>query len=135
MARRAVPPRDSDRDGTRMNSTRAAQSQAVRRLGEVMEETSIDVSGVARILGKDPKTVQRWLRSGTQPQWEVRETVLALNVVVEKLAEVVGPFSAEDWLFTPVPALDFHRPADFIRDGRSREVLTLIDSIAEGVFV
>jgi len=100
-----------------------------------MEETSIDAKGIARILGKDPKTVQRWLRSGTQPQWEVRETVLALNVVLERLAEVVGPFAAEDWLFTPVPALDFDRPADFIRDGRSREVLTLIDSIAEGVFV
>ncbi|MDQ3689403.1 MAG: DUF2384 domain-containing protein [Chloroflexota bacterium] len=117
-----------------MSATRSAQSQAVRRLGEVMEETSLDATGVARILGKDPKTVQRWLRSRTAPQWEVRETVLALNVVLEKLAEVVGPFSAEDWLFTPVPALDYHRPADLIRDGRSREVLNLIDSIAEGVF-
>ncbi len=117
-----------------VSSTRPAPSQAVRRLREVMQETSLGAAGVARILGKDPKTVQRWLRSRTAPQWEVRETVLALNVVLEKLAEVVGPLSTEDWLFTPVPALDFHRPADLIRDGRSREVLNLIDSIAEGVF-
>lgn len=118
-----------------MSSTRSANtSQAVRRLGEVMEETSIDATGVARILGKDPKTVQRWLRSRTAPQWDVRETVLALNVVLEKLAEVVEPSSAEDWLFTPVPVLDYHRPVDLIREGRSREVLSLIDAIAEGVF-
>lgn len=100
-----------------------------------MKETSLDATSLARILGKNPKTVQRWLSSRTEPQWEVRETVPALNVILEKLAEVVGPLSAEDRLFTPVPALDSHRPADLIRDGRSREVLTLIDSIAEGVFV
>jgi hypothetical protein len=111
-----------------------AQSQAVRRLGEVMEDVSIDATGVARILGKDPKTVQRWLRRSTAPQWDVRETVLALNVVLEKLAEIVEPGSVEDWLFTPVPAFDFRRPVDLIREGQARAVLTLIDGLGEGVF-
>ena len=118
-----------------MSPSRAtAQSQAVRRLGEVMEEASIDATGVARILGKDPKTVQRWLHRSAAPQWAVRETLLALNVVLEKLAEIVEPGSAQDWLFTPVPALDYHRPVDLIREGQARDVLTLIDAIGEGVF-
>jgi uncharacterized protein (DUF2384 family) len=117
-----------------MSGTSAAESQAVRRLSQVMRSTSIDASGVARILDRDPKTVQRWLRQQTAPRWEVRELVLALNVVLERLSEVIDPAAAEDWLFTPVPAFEYERPVDLIRVGRAREVLNLIDAIGEGVF-
>jgi putative toxin-antitoxin system antitoxin component (TIGR02293 family) len=117
-----------------MNAAIAAESQAVRRLSQVMRETSINASGVARILDRDPKTVQRWLRQQTAPRWEVRELVLALNVVLERLAEVIDPAAAEDWLFTPVPGLEYERPVDLIRAGRAREVLNLIDAVGEGVF-
>ena len=117
-----------------MSGTSAVQSQAVRRLTQVMRETSIDASGVARILDRDPKTVRRWLRQETAPRWEVREIVLALNVVLERLSEVIDPAAAEDWLFTPVPTLEYERPVDLIRTSRAREVLNLIDALGEGVF-
>jgi hypothetical protein len=117
-----------------MSGTSAVQSQAVRRLGEVMRETSIDASGVARILDRDPRTVRRWLRQNTAPRWDVREIVLALNVVLERLSEVIDPATAEDWLFTPVPAFEYERPVELIRAGRAREVLNLIDALGEGVF-
>ncbi|CAN5852545.1 DUF2384 domain-containing protein [soil metagenome] len=94
----------------------------------------MDATGVARILGKDPKTVFRWLREGTVPQWDTRELLLALNVVLERLANVVESGAAEDWLFTPVPALDYARPVDLIRSGEYRRVLALIDALGEGVF-
>jgi uncharacterized protein (DUF2384 family) len=109
-------------------------SQAVRRLGTVMERTSLDATSVARILDKDPKTVLRWLRSDHEPRWETVEQLLSLNVVLERLADVIEPTAAEEWLFTPVPALDYHRPADLVREGEFRRVLALIDSLAEGVF-
>jgi len=109
-------------------------SQAVRRLNQVMERTSINATGVARILDRDPKTVIRWLREQTIPRWEARERLLALDVVLERLADVVPPEVAEEWLFTPVPALDYHRPVDLVRAGEYRRVLALIDAIGEGVF-
>ena len=109
-------------------------SQAVRRLNQVMERTSINATGVARILDRDPKTVIRWLREQTIPRWEARERLLALDVVLERLADVVPPEVAEEWLFTPVPALDYHRPVDLVRSGEYRRVLALIDAIGEGVF-
>lgn len=117
-----------------MSGASAVQSQALLRLTQVMRETSIDASGIARILDRDPKTVQRWLRQETAPRWPVRETVLALNVVLERLAEVIEPAAAEDWLFTPVPSLGYERPVELIRAGRAREVLNLIDALGEGVF-
>jgi len=119
---------------TSHSAPHAAPSQAVRRLSQVMEETSIDATGVARILDRDPKTVRRWLRNETAPRWEVREVLLSLNVVLERLAGVLDPAAAQDWLFTPVPALDYQRPVDLIRAGHAREVLGLIDAIGEGVF-
>lgn len=118
-----------------MTGATATGSQAVRRLSKVMEDTSIDATGVARILRKDPKTVQRWLRQETAPRWDVREVVLALNVVLEKLTVVMDPGHTQEWLFTPVPALDNQRPVDLIRAGQAREVLNLIDAVGEGVFV
>jgi Antitoxin Xre/MbcA/ParS C-terminal toxin-binding domain len=111
-----------------------ARSQAVRRLGEAMTRTSIDASGVARILDKDPKTVTRWLRRDTVPHWDTRELLLALDVVLERLADVIQPEAAEEWLFTPVPALDYERPVDLVRSGEHRRVLALIDGLGEGVF-
>jgi hypothetical protein len=117
-----------------MSNALATQSQAVRRLTEVMRETSIDATGMARILDRDPKTVLRWLKFETEPRWEVREVVLALNVVLERLATVIDPAASEDWLFTPVPALGNERPVDLIRGGRSKDVLDLVDSLGEGVF-
>ena len=99
-----------------------------------MVRTSIDATGVGRILDKDPKTVLRWLREDTLPHWTTRELLLALDVVLERLAEVVQPEAAEEWLFTPVPALDYERPVDLVRSGEYRRVLTLIDGLGEGVF-
>jgi hypothetical protein len=109
-------------------------SQAVKRLSDAMERTSIDTAGIARILDKDPKTVSRWLRDQTLPRWDAREQLLVLDVVLERLAEVVPPESAEEWLFTPVPSLDYFRPVDLVRSGEYRRVLALIDAAGEGVF-
>jgi uncharacterized protein (DUF2384 family) len=100
-----------------------------------MARTSIDAIGVARILDKDPKTVTRWLREDNLPRWDTREQLLALDVLLERLADVVPPDAAEEWLFTPVPALDYRRPVDLVRLGEHRQVLALIDAVAEGVFV
>jgi len=99
-----------------------------------MARTSIDAAGVARILDKDPKTVVRWLREDTVPHWATREVLLALDVVLERLAEIIEPTAAEEWLFTPVPALNYERPVDLVRAGDYRRVLALIDALGEGVF-
>jgi hypothetical protein len=109
-------------------------SQAVRRLAEAMKRSSIDASGVARILDRDPKTVVRWLRQDTLPRWQTREQLLALNVLLERLAQVMAPTSVEEWLFTPVPALDYDRPVDLVRSGQHKRVLALIDALGEGAF-
>lgn len=129
-----MAPRDSRRR-TAGSARQPAASQAVRRLAEQMERSSIDAAGVARILDRDPKTVARWLRHDTLPRWQTREQLLALNVLLERLAQVIAPAAAEEWLFTPVPALDYDRPVDLVRAGQHKRVLALIDALGEGAFV
>lgn len=107
---------------------------ALKRLGVAMERTSLDTADVARLLDKDPKTVARWIRSDNEPRRDALEQVLSLNVVLERLADVMQPGAAQDWLFTPVPALGYQRPADLVRSGEFRPVLALIDALGEGVF-
>ncbi len=102
----------------------ASRSQASRSLNPPANGTQI----------KDPKTVLRWLRQDTVPHWDTREILLALDVVLERLAEVIQPEAAEEWLFTPVQALDYERPVDLVRSGEHRRVLALIDDLGEGVF-
>jgi uncharacterized protein (DUF2384 family) len=99
-----------------------------------MDRTSIDTAGVARILDRDPKTVGRWLREQAVPRWDAKEQLLALEVVLDRLADVVPSNAAQEWLFTPVPVLDYERPVDLVRSGHYRRVLALLDAISEGVF-
>ena len=74
------------------------------------------------------------MRSDNEPRWETLEQVLSLNVILERLADVIEADAAQEWMFTPVPALDYRRPADLVRSGEFRPVLALIDALGEGVF-
>lgn len=109
-------------------------SYAIERLTRVIEATGLDYVDVARMLKANPRTVSRWIHEGTEPRWEVRERLLELTAVIERLTQVVRPQAAQDWLFTPNPDLGFDKPVELVRAGRFKDVLAVIDSLGEGVF-
>ena len=90
---------------------------------------------MARVLDKSPRTVVRWLRNGVAPRWESEQRLRELEAVLERLGGVVEPDAAREWLFTPVPMLDYRLPADLVRDGEYRRVIAAIDAIGEGAHV
>jgi uncharacterized protein (DUF2384 family) len=87
------------------------------------------------MLETNPRTVSRWLSRQTAPRPDARERLLELIVVLEQLSGVLRPEPAHDWLFTPNPSLDYHKPVDLLHDGEFRRVLGAIEAMAEGVFV
>jgi putative toxin-antitoxin system antitoxin component (TIGR02293 family) len=97
--------------------------------------TVVDQAELARMLETTPRTVSRWLSRQTNPRPDARERLLEVLAVVERLSGTLRPQAAHDWLFTPNPELDHHKPVDLLRDGDYRPVLGLIDAMAEGVFV
>lgn len=105
------------------------------RLEQVTTRVEFDQADVARILETNPRTVSRWLHREASPRPEARERVLELLAVLENLSGVLRPQPAHDWLFTPSPQLDHHKPVDLLRQGEYRRVLGAIDALGEGVFV
>ena len=129
MAGRADPGRDATRDGGR------AVSYAIERLNRVIEAAGLDYVDIARMLETNPRTVSRWINEGSEPRWDVRERLLELTAVIERLTQVVQPRAAQDWLFTPNSELGYDKPVELVRQGRFKDVLALIDSLGEGVFI
>ena len=105
------------------------------RLEAAAARTELDQVELARALDTNPRTVSRWLQRQATPRPDARERLLELLAVLESLSQVLQPQAAHDWLFTPNPLLDHHKPVDKIREGDVRLVLGAIDALAEGVFV
>lgn len=105
------------------------------RLGAAAAKTELDQVDLARVLGTNPRTISRWLQRQATPRPDARERLLELLAVLEALSQVLQPQAAHDWLFTPNPLLDHHKPVELMRQGDVRLVLGAIDGLAEGVFV
>ncbi|SRR5438876_2217268 len=104
------------------------------RLEDVTSKTELDQADLARVLSTSPRSVARWLQ-GTSPRPDMRERLLEVLAVLERLSDVLKGDAAHDWLFTPNPLLDHYKPVDLLRRGEFRRVLGAIDVLAEGVFV
>jgi hypothetical protein len=101
------------------------------RLGKAIAQVKLEDADLARIAGTSLDIVARWLSGQTT----LRVDALELVAVLEKLAGVLRPGPAHDWLFTPNDSLDHHKPVDLLRTGEFRRVLGAIDEMSEGVFV
>lgn len=105
------------------------------RLDRASKQLDLDQADIARVLETNPRTVSRWIHRQAAPRPDARERLLELIAVIEQLSGVLRPEPAHDWLFTPNPLLDNHKPVDLLRDGQYRQVLGAVDALAEGTFV
>jgi len=110
-------------------------TMAAERLERIVGAGYLDSTTVARVLDKSPKTVLRWLRGTVSPRWESEQRLRELEAVIDRLGAIVEPRAAREWLFTPVPMLDYRLPADLVRAGEYRRVIAAIDAMGEGAFV
>lgn len=105
------------------------------RLRKAAGNTDLDQRDIAHVLGTSSRTVSRWISEESEPRPEARRRLLEVVSVLEHLSTVLQPAAAHDWLFSPNPLLDHHKPIDLLARGEFRRVLGLIDALAEGVFV
>ena len=105
------------------------------RLARATAQIEVDQADVARLLDTNPRTVSRWLHRETEPRPDARERLLELIAILEQLSGVLKAGPAHDWLFSPNPLLDHHKPVDLLHEGQYRRVLGAIVALAEGVFV
>ncbi len=105
------------------------------RVRELTDQLHLAQEEVAAIVGASSRTVARWSGGHTTPQRDARNRLLELRYVAAAAADVIRPEDVSLWLFEPNEVLDGDTPADRIRTGRYRDVLAVLNALAEGVIV
>lgn len=102
-------------------------------LDRLYETDVIDSADVARVSGRDSRSVSRWLAGQAEPRRESEERLLELKAVVDLLRRVMRDDAARLWMRAPNPDLAYEKPLDLVAQGEYQRVVGLLLAIAEGV--
>ncbi|MFN0095799.1 MAG: antitoxin Xre/MbcA/ParS toxin-binding domain-containing protein [Dehalococcoidia bacterium] len=105
------------------------------RVEGISQSLALTHDELAGIVGSTPRTVSRWVSGASTPQRLPKERLLQLDAVAEMLKGVLRPEVANLWLSRPNKLLDWDTPAERIAKGGFRDVLSLIEALADGVSV
>lgn len=90
---------------------------------------------IANIMGVSPPTVSRWRKGEGGPTIEKQRAIAELRWVAERLSDFYQPDEARLWLQSAHPQLKGERPYDLINQGRTAEVLEVIERLDSGVYL
>ena len=90
---------------------------------------------VANLLGAQPEAVSRWNQGKAFPHPEAQKQLLNLEYIIDQLSDFYQPQEARLWLFSRQKLLGGSVPAEMPRQGRSDEVIALVDQMHDGVYL
>lgn len=90
---------------------------------------------IANILSVSPPTVTRWSQGEASPAIEKQTAMAQLRWVAERLSDFYEPDEVRLWLQSPHPQLSGRRAYDLIVEGRTSEVLEVIERLDSGVYL
>lgn len=106
-----------------------------RRLESIERKGGMRSIDVANVLGTRPETVSRWNQGKAFPRQDAERRLLDLEYVIDNLSDFYEPMEARLWLFSRQKLLDGRIPADLIQEGKTEEVLILLNQLRDGVFM
>ena len=106
-----------------------------RILDDLRQRGGLQGKDIANILGASPPTVSRWSRGAGAPTLHTQTVIAELRYVVERLSDFYAPDETRLWLHARHPLLDGRRAIDLIRDGRTEEVLAVIERLDSGAYI
>lgn len=110
-------------------------SAAVARIVEDLRSRGgLKGTDLANIAEVSQATVSRWLSGKASPQPKTQLVISDLKYVVDRLAEFYSPDETRIWLYAKHPLMGGARAIDLIHDGRTDEVLSVIESLADGTY-
>src|SRR5580658_3101054 len=109
-------------------------SAVTKILDDLRERGALRGTDIANIASVSPATVSRWTAGKTFPHPKTQRLISDLRYVVDRLAELYSPDETRIWLYSKHRLLNGERAIDLIHDGRTDEVLTLVESLSEGTY-
>jgi uncharacterized protein (DUF2384 family) len=115
---------------------RAARPDAVLRfLDELAEQGGLSGTDIANIAEVSKATVSRWKAGAARPHPRTELVLSDLHYVAGRLGEYYAPEEIRTWLYARHPQLEGRRAIDLIHEGKSIEVLRLLERLDAGVYL
>lgn len=110
-------------------------STAVSKILErLKDDGGLQGKDIANIVAVSPATVSRWSSGKATPDLRTQTVIAELRYVVDQLADFYTPDETRIWLHAKHPMLNNERAIDLINEGRTEEVLAVIEALDAGAF-
>ncbi len=103
-------------------------------LDHLKDDGGLQGKDVANIVSVSPATVSRWSNGKATPDLKTQTIIAELRYVVDRLADFYSPDETRLWLHTKHPMLKGERAIDLINQGRTEDVLAVIDALDVGAY-
>ena len=113
----------------------ATAGALAHKVTEVISSLGLTQEEIGQIVDASPRSVSRWSSGEVVPQKLNKQRLVELAYVAELVTTILPQDKANLWMFTPNRLLDHDTPAQRIHNGGYRDVLDLIEAIADGVTV
>ena len=108
---------------------------AVQRVIGELEATGLRGTDIANITSVSKATVSRWRSGSAKPQPSNERLIADLHYIVQRLQDYYNPDEVRLWLYARHPQLDGERAIDLIHDGRTVDVLRVLDRLDADVYL
>ncbi|MCK2028076.1 helix-turn-helix domain-containing protein [Microbacterium sp. SSW1-47] len=105
------------------------------KVSSIIDNLGLSQEEVGDIIDASPRTISRWITGTVAPQRLNKQRLIELAYVAEAVTEVLPRDQANVWMLSPNRLLDHESPADRVHAGRYKDVLDLIEGLAEGIVV
>jgi transcriptional regulator with XRE-family HTH domain len=103
-------------------------------IDDLRDRGGLKGTDVANMTSVSPATVSRWITGKAFPQPKTQLLISDLRYVVDRLAEFYTPEETRIWLYARHPLLNGERAIDLIHEGRTAEVLSVIEGLDESTY-
>ncbi len=118
-----------------MTAVAEKQSAVARLVDDLKKYGGLNGRDIANIVGVSPPTVSRWSKGVGAPSIQKQAVIAELRWVAERLSDFYTPDEARLWLHSAHPLLNGERAIDLINEGRTSEVLEVIEQLDSGTYL
>jgi transcriptional regulator with XRE-family HTH domain len=105
-----------------------------RVLERLRDDGGLQGKDIANIVSVSPATVSRWSSGKATPDLRTQTVIAELRYVVDRLSDFYTSDETRLWLHAIHPMLHNERAIDLINNGRTEEVLAVIEALDSGAY-